>query len=65
MWAFDVEPKLNSLGERILPGTEMMEGHSLVQPRKFSYDLIPRSAGVCGVIAEEAAKAEEELVAWA
>jgi len=52
---------LDGLGNPILPETEM-EGPSLVQPRKFSYHLIPRNASVPGVIAEETAKAEEELI---
>ena len=64
LWAFNVQPKLNELGNPVLPETEM-EGPSLVQPRKFSYHLIPRNASVLGVIAEEAAKAEEELIPWA
>lgn len=65
LWAFDIQPKLNELGKPILPETEMMDGHLSIQPRKFAYYLIPRSASVSTVIAGEAARAEEELTPWA
>jgi len=65
LWAFDIRPKLNELGKPILPETETMDGHLSIQPRKFTYHLIPRNASVSTVIAGEAARAEEELIPWA
>lgn len=42
----------------------MMDGHISIQPRKFTYHLVPRNASVSTVIAGEAARAEEELIPW-
>jgi len=41
-----------------------MDGHISIQPRKFTYHLVPRNASVSTVIAGEAARAEEELIPW-
>jgi len=65
LWAFNIQPKLNELGKPILPETETMDGHLSIQPRNFTYHLVPRNANVSTVIAGEAVRAEEELIRWA
>lgn len=61
LWAFDIQPTLDSNGANIMPDPDEFTQGFVVEPERFPANIIPRSKERAGLIRREWKQAQEQL----